>query len=416
MNPDPTAIPGPGDVLDAQAFFERDRIVDRTQLVGTSTISAETRSEAFFKAENLQRTGSFKIRGAAYKISKLSGNARKAGVIAASLGNHAQGVASAAQRLRIPCTIVMPTDAALAKIEATRKLGAIVELRGATYDDAQAAALEMQAATGATFIHAFDDPEVIAGQGTIGLEIVRDLPSVEAIIVPIGGGGLISGIAIAAKAANPRIQIIGVQAEGAPSAKLSFDNQRMTSVPNPHTIADGISTKQPGKLTLEIMLKYVDKIVLVREDEIARSVVWLLERAKLLVEGAGAASVAALRYHADELKLRGKRVVSILSGGNVDATALDRFIRYGMAAEGRILTLDIVLPDHPGALGTVLTKIAEKNVNVLEIIHQRAIRSLNPQEARVTLILESLNNQQGRGMVQYLRDANYQIEVQEIED
>lgn len=298
-----------------------------TPILHSHTFSTMTGANIYLKPENLQRSGSFKGRGATYKISRLGQEERRHGVIAASAGNHAQAVAIAAGLVGISSTIVMPESAPLAKIMATQGYGAQVILHGATYDDAYAHAREIQTETGAAFIHAFDDPDVIAGQGTLGLEILQQVPLVDTIIVPVGGGGLISGVAIAVKARRPAVQIIGIQAEGADAAKRSLEEGKIVTLPSLNTIADGISVKRPGDLTFAIMRKYVDQIVTVNDEEIINAIILLLERCKLQVEGAGALGVAAL-LHPGLLELAGKQVVVLLSGGNIDMNLVGRFIAH----------------------------------------------------------------------------------------
>ncbi len=336
--------------------------VYHTPLLPSRTFSRLTGAQVFLKAENLQRSGAYKIRGATNKLARLSAEERARGVIAASAGNHAQGVAMAASALGVRCTIVMPTGAPLAKVTATQGYGATVVLHGATYDDAYAYARELQAREGAVYIAAFDDPDIIAGQGTLGLEILADLPDVEAIVVGIGGGGLISGIATAIKGLKPDVRIIGVQASGAASMRAALDAQRLVTLPAIHTIADGIATRRAGELTFAIVRELVDEVVIVEDDEIIRTVLLLLERCKLLVEGAGAVGVAALL--SGRLDLVGRRTVAVLSGGNIDMNMVGRFIQHGLAAQGRYLVLHTLLADRPGELLRLLSLVAEQGVNV----------------------------------------------------
>src|SRR5205823_10226222 len=292
--------------------------------------------------------GSFKVRGAIYKLSRLPEQEYSRGVIAASAGNHAQGLAIAASQLLIPCTIVMPETAPLAKVTATQGYGANVVLHGFNYDDAYQHCLELQAQSGATFVHAFDDPDVIAGQGTLGLEMLSDLPDADALIVPIGGGGLIAGIAIAARALRPDITIIGVQAAGAAGCHASLEAGALQTLPTITTIADGIAVKRPGVLTFSIIQRLVDDVVLVDDEEIISAVLLLMERSKLLVEGAGAAGVAALL--SGVIKLKGKKVLVPLTGGNIDINLVSRFIEHGLAAAGRYFVIHTLLTDRPGEL------------------------------------------------------------------
>src|SRR3989440_1894274 len=294
-----------------------------TPLAPSRTLRDITGADIYLKAENMQRSGSFKVRGASYKLSRLSKEEYSRGVIAASAGNHAQGVAIAASQYHISCTIVMPETAPLAKVTATQGYGAEVVLHGFTYDDAYQYCLQLQQETGATFIHAFDDPDIIAGQGTLGLEMLSDLPDADALIVPIGGGGLIAGIAIAARALRPNIKIIGVQAEGAASCRAALDVGELHTLPAIATIADGIAVKRPGTLTFPIIQNLVDDVVMVNDEEIIGAVLLLMERSKMLVEGAGAAGVAAML--SGVVKLEGKRVLVPLTGGNIDIKLVCRF-------------------------------------------------------------------------------------------
>ncbi|MBF6591580.1 MAG: threonine ammonia-lyase, partial [Ktedonobacterales bacterium] len=322
--------------------------VYHTPLLHSRTLSGMCGAKVYLKAENLQRSGAYKIRGATYKLSRLTPEERERGVIAASAGNHAQGVAIAAAALGIPCTIVMPVGAPLAKVTATQGYGAHVVLHGEAYDEAYARARALQAESGATYIHAFDDPDIIAGQGTLGLEILSDLPDVEAIVVGIGGGGLISGIATAVKALNPDVRIIGAQARGAASMRAALDAGELVTLSTIATIADGIATRSAGVYTFEAVRTLVDEVVTVEDEDTIHAVLLLLERCKLLVEGAGAVGVAALL--AGQVDLTGKRTAVILSGGNIDMNLIGRFIQHGLSAQGRYLVIQTLLADRPGEL------------------------------------------------------------------
>lgn len=324
----------------------------------------------FLKTENLQRTGSFKLRGAYYKISQLSEEEKSHGVIACSAGNHAQGVALAAQEAGIEATICLPEGAPISKVEATRSYGANVVLVPGVYDDAYQRALELRDEKGYTFIHPFDDEEVIAGQGTIGLEILDQLDEVEAIVVPIGGGGLISGIAFAVKSLRPDVKIYGVQAEGAPSMAKSLLEDEIICLEEARTIADGIQVKEPGKHTFDLCRKYVDEIVTVSDDEVAGAILKLIETQKLITEGAGAVSVAAVMY--DKIPVAGKNVVCLLSGGNIDVTILSKVIERGLLKSGRSDTLAIQLEDRPGQLAKVSQLLASLNANVVSVSYEKA--------------------------------------------
>src|SRR6266496_2118881 len=379
-----------------------------TPLAPSRTLRYITGADIYLKAENMQRSGSFKVRGASYKLSRLSKEEYSRGIIAASAGNHAQGVAIAAAQYNISCTIVMPETAPLAKVTATQGYGAEVVLHGFTYDDAYQYCLELQQETGATFIHAFDDPDIIAGQGTLGLEMLSDLPDADALIVPIGGGGLIAGITIAARALRPNIKIIGVQAEGASSSRASLDAGELRTLPAITTIADGIAVKQPGALTFPIIQHLVDDVVLVNDEAIIGAVLLLMERCKMLVEGAGVAGVAAMLSGA--VKLQGKKVLVPLTGGNIDINLVGRFIEHGLAAAGRYFVIHTRLTDRPGELMRLLAIIAEMRINVIDVRHQRISSRLPIMQREETLTLETRDRAQCEQLLQRLRAAGYVVE------
>ena len=379
-----------------------------TPLAPSRTLSDITGAKIYLKAENMQRSGSFKVRGASYKLSRLSKEEYTHGVIAASAGNHAQGVAIAAAQYNIPCTIVMPETAPLAKVTATQGYGAEVVLHGFTYDDAYQYCLELQQETGATFIHAFDDPDVIAGQGTLGLEMLSDLPDADALIVPIGGGGLIAGITIAARALRPSIKIIGVQAAGAAGCRASLDAGELKTLSSIATIADGIAVKRPGTLTFPIIQNLVDDVVTVHDEEIIGAVLLLMERSKMLVEGAGAAGVAAML--SGVVKLEGKRVLVPLTGGNIDINLVGRFIEHGLASAGRYFVIHTRLTDRPGELMRLLEIISEMRINVIDVRHQRISSRLPIMQREETLTLETRDREQCEQLLQRLRSAGYIVE------
>ena len=381
--------------------------VYHTPLLPSRTLSAMSGSTVWLKLENLQRSGAYKIRGATYKLSRLSQAERARGVIAASAGNHAQGVAIAAATLGIACTIVMPLAAPLAKVTATQGYGAQVVLAGANYNEAYARAQKIQQETGATYIHAYDDFDIIAGQGTLGLEILADLPDVEAIILGIGGGGLISGVATAVKALKPDTRVIGVQARGAASMRAALDAGQVVTLPAVQTIADGIMTKSAGERTFAIVHELVDEVVTVEDEEIIGAVLLLLERCKQLVEGAGAASVAALL--SKRLGLEGKKTVAVLSGGNLDLNMLNRFIQHGLAAQGRYLQIHTLLADRPGELLRLLRLIAEQNVNVLDVEHHRTGPRLPIQQVEVMLTLETRDRAHCDALLDLLRAEGFAV-------
>ncbi len=341
----------------------------RTDVIRAGKLSDEY--DLFLKTENLQTTGSFKIRGAYYKMSRLTEEEKARGVIACSAGNHAQGVALAATKNNIRSLICLPAGAPISKVEATKKYGADVCLVPGVYDDAYQRALELQRERGYTFIHPFDDEDVIAGQGTVGLELIEQLEDVDAVVVPVGGGGLISGVAFAVKSLAPHVKVYGVQSAGAPSMLNSLRDGRKETLSSVSTIADGIAVKRPGDLTYEYCKKYVNGVVSVSDEEIARAILALLEQEKMISEGAGAAPVAALL--AGKLpELRGKRVCCIVSGGNIDVTILSRVIDRGLLMSGRKCTLNIEVLDQPGQLVRVAGIIAECGANVTSVHHEHA--------------------------------------------
>jgi len=383
-------------------------LLHHTPLAPSRTLRDITGADIYLKAENMQRSGSFKVRGASYKISRLGKEEYSRGVIAASAGNHAQGVAIAAAQYHISCTIVMPETAPLAKVTATQGYGAEVVLHGFTYDDAYQYCLELQQETGATFIHAFDDPDIIAGQGTLGLEMLSDLPDADALIVPIGGGGLIAGITIAARALRPNIKIIGVQAEGAAGCRASLDAGELRTLPTIATIADGIAVKRPGTLTFPIIQNLVDDVVMVNDEEIIGAVLLLMERSKMLVEGAGAAGVAAML--SGVVKLEGKRVLVPLTGGNIDINLVGRFIEHGLATAGRYFVIHTRLTDRPGELMRLLAIISEMRINVIDVRHQRISSRLPIMQREETLTLETRDRAQCEQLLQRLRSAGYVVE------
>lgn len=350
-------------------------IIRPTSIVHTEGITEDC--SLYLKPECLQKTGSFKLRGSGYKISMLSDEEKARGVIACSAGNHAQGVALAATKSGVESVICLPDSAPISKIEATKKYGAKICLVDGVYDDAYQKALELKEEKGYTFVHPFDDEDVIAGQGTIGLEIVQELNDIDAVLVPIGGGGLISGVACAVKSMNPRIKVYGVQAAGAPSMLQSVREGSIGCLDSVSTIADGIAVKQPGEHTFELVQRYVDDIALVTEDEISSAILALIEKQKMIAEGAGAVSVAAAMFH--KFPIEGKRVVSLVSGGNIDVTILSRVIERGLMKSGRSSSLVIELIDKPGQLQTVSRIIAEQGGNVTSVQYERAgeIESIN---------------------------------------
>lgn len=384
-------------------------VIHQTRLDSSFTFSEISGNEVYLKTENLQKTGSFKIRGAYNKIASLTPQEREKGVIAASAGNHAQGVAFGATKAGIPSTIVMPEGAPLAKVVATRGYGANVVLHGGVYDDAYQKALELQKETGATFVHAFDDPEVIAGQGTIGLEIVDELPDIDTILVPVGGGGLISGIAVAVKSLKPKVKIIGVEAQGAASVLASREKGELYALTSASTIADGIAVKCPGKLTFELIQEYVDDIVTVSDEEIASTMLLLLERAKLVAEGSGAAALAALVYQKNLLK--NKKVAVIISGGNIDVNFMSRVIEKGLVKTGRNVKLATSMLDKPGNLQHFLSIIAENKANVISISHDRLDPDIPIDKAQVEVVLETQSSEHIAQLIEIFKEQGYKVRI-----
>ena len=363
----------------------------------------------YLKPENLQNTGSFKLRGSGYKIAMLSEEEKQHGVIACSAGNHAQGVALAASKCGISSLICLPDTAPISKVEATKGYGAQVCLVPGVYDDAYNKALELRDEHGYTFVHPFDDENVIAGQGTIGLEIINDLDDLDAVIVPIGGGGLISGVAYAIKSLRPNIKVYGVQAAGAPSMYNSVRDGKIETLDHVSTLADGIAVKKPGEHTFELVNKYVDDIALVTEDEISSAILSLIERQKMIAEGAGAVSVAAAMFN--KFPIQGKKVVSLISGGNIDVTSLSRVIDRGLMKSGRISNLLIELADKPGQLKDVSRIIADCGGNVTGVHYERgATKSVNGCYLRI--VMETRNYDHVQQIIQALKNEGFRVEEQ----
>lgn len=392
------------DIWQARRVLEG--VVRKTDIIPAFLNNPYT-NEVYLKLENLQRTGSFKVRGAYNKISRLSDEQRQKGVIASSAGNHAQGVALAAAEFGIKATIVMPATAPLAKITATKSYGAEVVLHGDVYDDAYIKAQDIQSSTGAVFIHPFEDADVIAGQGTIGLEIMEEVPDADAILVPIGGGGLIAGISLAAKSINPNIKIIGVEAANAASMQSSLEQGQQVALDSAATIADGIAVKKPGQLNYEIVKEQVDQIVTVSEEDIANAVLMLLERFKLVAEGSGAVTVAALLNGC--LDMTDKKVVALISGGNIDVNLLSRIVDRGLAHTGRKTELTTVILDKPGSLQNMLKIISAMGANIVEIHHNRITTEAGLNRARVDLVLETQDNQHLDKLIQELHQNHYKV-------
>ncbi len=387
------------------ASYVLKNVIRKTDLIHAPKINPE--SEIYLKTENLQITGSFKVRGAYYKISQLSDAEKEKGVIACSAGNHAQGVALAATKNGIKSLICLPDGAPISKVEATKGYGADVCLVEGVYDDAYNEAIRLRDEKGYTFIHPFDDENVIAGQGTIGLELLDQLPDIDAIIVPIGGGGLISGVAFAAKALKPEIKIYGVQASGAPSMVASMESGKIECLDSVATIADGIKVKEPGVNTFEFCQKYVDEIVTVTDDEISSAILSLIEQQKLIAEGAGAVAVAAAMFN--KVPIKGKKTVCLVSGGNIDVTILSRVIKRGLLKSGRSDSINIELMDKPGQLKTVSSIIADLGGNVIAIHHERASEGTDINGCYLRIVLETRNFEHITAIRQSLTDAGFKI-------
>ncbi len=394
------------DILKSQKI--QNSVIRKTPMEVSATFSQLTGSKVYLKSECLQKTGSFKVRGAYAKIATLSKDEKRKGVIAASAGNHAQGVAFASALEKIPCTIVMPITASPAKVAATRSYGANVVLSGTIYDESWSKALELSKKTGAQIVHAFDDEKVIAAQGVIGLEILQSLPDVDEIYLPIGGGGLAAGVLKAVKTKKPKVKVIGVQSTAFPAMKKSVDSGKLESVRGQMTIADGISVKKPGEFTFKIINELIDDIVLVDDSQIVKAMFLLMERTKMVVEPAGAVSLA---YLLDKKPSKGKKVVPILSGGNVDMYLLGQIVAKGLTEMGRMVKIFIVLTDKPGALKEVVDVISALSVNIVEVVHDRLSTSIPAGTAGVTLSLETENEKHAEKLILYLKEKNIQFKI-----
>ena len=395
------------DILEAQVRLAG--VAQRTPLTHSTTYSQLTGAEVHLKCENLQRTGSFKIRGAYNRLAQLSDAECKRGVVAASAGNHAQGVALAARLLGLEATVFMPQSTALAKVAATQGYGAAVRIEGATLEAAFEAALHEGRRARAVFIHAYDDEAIIAGQGTIGCEIVDALPEVDAIVVPVGGGGLIAGIATAAKALRPEVRVFGVEATLASAVRDRLKGQPPAPAGVAATIADGINVREPGAIALPLIASLVDDVLTVEEEDISRAMLMLLERSKLVVEGAGAVGLAALL--AGRLQLPGKAVAVVLSGGNVDVNLMARIIEHGLATSGRYLIFETWLPDKPGELLRVLQVLLDERVNILNVEHRRPASF---PEVEVMLTVETRDAAHGDHLLATLRAGGWRVNPIEL--
>ncbi len=382
-------------------------ILHHTPMDRSSTFSAMTGGNIWLKYENCQKTGSFKIRGASNKIASMVERGEKAPVVASSAGNHAQGVAYAASRFGIPATIVMPAAAPIAKVQATEGYGARVVLEGSCYDDAYACALKICEEEGAKFLHPYNDPEVMAGQGTLGLEIMKDLPEADIVICPAGGGGLLAGLASAIKAVSPRTKVYGVQAAGADAIAQSFREGRLVTTESASTIADGIAVKVPGDLTVEVINRVADGVVTVTDAEIANAILLLMERCKQVVEPAGATPLAAVL--AGKLDVAGKNVVCLLSGGNIDVSFIQSVIERGLVARGRRIRFVVSILDRPGSLVQLLNVIADAGANILTVEHDKLGAQLSPNETGVHIACEVGGKAHGEALLARLNENGYNV-------
>lgn len=386
------------------ARFALNSVLRHTDLIKTSL---REDCEVYLKPECLQVTGSFKVRGAYYKISQLSEEEKTRGVIACSAGNHAQGVALAAQKNGIRANICIPDGAPISKVEATKSYGAQVTLVKGVYDDAYRKAVELQQESGATFIHPFNDENVIAGQGTIGLEILDELADADVVVVPVGGGGLISGVAFAVKSLNPRCKVYGVQSAGAPSMVKSLQEHKIQKLDSVSTIADGIMVKEPGDLTYDLCSRYVDDVVTVTDDEVSTAILTLIEKQKMIAEGAGAVSLAAVMF--DKIDVKGKKVVAVISGGNIDVTILSRVIGRGLLKTGRSAEFTIELPDKPGQLVAVSSIVAGLGANVVAVHHDHAGEDHDITACTLRLCVETRDHEHVQCIRQALEQAGYRL-------
>ncbi|SMO38968.1 threonine ammonia-lyase [Halorubrum cibi] len=398
-------------LADIEAARERvDGVARHTPLERSRTFSEMTGADVHLKLENFQRTGAFKIRGATNRIATLPPEAREAGVVTASAGNHAQGVALAAERAGVDATVVMPKFAPVSKVKATRGYGATVRLEGIDYDEAQAVAHDLEREQGLTYVHAFDDPAVMAGQGTLGLEIADDRPDLDTVVVPIGGGGLISGVAVAVKERLEGVRVIGVQAEGAASAAASLSAGEIREIEGVDTIADGIATRSIGEEPFAVMREYVDEVVTVDDREIALALTLLLERSKTLVEGAGAVALAATLSEAFDYG-DDETIVAALCGGNIDLNRLGTVVRRGLVQMGRYLKITVDLKDRPGELERVSSIVARAGANVYAVHHDRTSRDVAVNAAELELELETDDAEHAASIVEELEADGYEVEV-----
>lgn len=384
-------------------------VIRHTPIVYSDLSSRTTGLEVYLKLENLQKTGSFKIRGAYNKISRLTRKQRERGVITASAGNHAQGLAMAAATFGTRCLVVMPEQCSITKYNATRALGAEVVLFGTGFDEAKTHALEISEDRRLTFVHAFDDPAVMAGQGTIGLELLSEPDTPETVLVPIGGGGLIAGIAAAIKESAPEIKIIGVQAANAAAAVLSLKKGEPVEIPWTHTLADGIAVQAPGSQTFPLIQRYVDEVVTVDEKEIASTILFLMESEKVMAEGAGAVSLASLLHN--KVSVKGRRVCALISGGNIDVNIVERIIEKGLLRDGRLMRMVVEIDDVPGSLAKLLSLLAGERGNILQIYHDRMGKEVSLEKAKVEIDLETRGSEHLKRILKLLKKQGYKTRL-----
>lgn len=385
-------------------------IIHKTPLERSATFSKMSGAEVYLKLENLQKTGSFKIRGAYNKMAILNKTNKPSAVVASSAGNHAQGVAFAANALGIPATIVMPRSAPIAKVSATEGYGATVVLHGTVYDDAYNKAIEIKNETNGVFMHPFDDQDVIAGQGTIGIEILEDLEDVDIVVVPAGGGGLLAGVSCYIKSVKPSVKVVGVQSFGAPAIVNSFGSENVIKSEKVRTIADGIAVKNPGDLTHTYINKYVDEMVTVSDEEIAETILLLLERSKQVIEPAGAVSLSAVLNN--KIDVCGKKVACILSGGNIDVSFIHRVIQKGLVKRGRQMKFNTILPDVPGSLVELSKNISNLGANIVLVSHDRVNVDLSLDEAIIHIGCEVESSEHGKRVVRGLEEFGYKITLE----
>ena len=390
-----------------QARKDLEPVIKKTDLTYDHDLSDETESEVYLKLENLQLSGSFKIRGAYNKMLHLTDEEKKRGVIASSAGNHAQGVAISAKRLGIKSTIVMPKNAPFAKVSATRRHGAEVVLAGEIYDEAYQRACEIKEVTHSTFVHPFNDPYVIAGQGTLGLELLESQPDLDMIFVPIGGGGIAAGVALAAKSIKPNIKIIGVQSHNAPSMQTALQSNKVEKIKVTKTIADGIAVALPGSETYPLIKQYVDEVVTVTDTQISQAILFLLENSNLVCEGAGAVSVAAILAHKD--KVKGKKVAAVLSGGNIDTNLIESIINHAMMSLGRRTEVKVSIDDRPGELASFLETVSNELANIVSIRQSRYRQGLSVYALGVTAVIETIDESHKTRVIQKLKTLGYDI-------